>query len=111
MAGNGRPVDEPARVGAVYRQYDIDNGHGTAKEPGRETVTFAMRRTEAEDRHRHLTDPESQPTEEARLAEGSDGRASLARSGSTPDGHGGTGGDPVIPDNGSREFRETPSTQ
>jgi hypothetical protein len=66
-----------------------------------------MRRAEAEDRHRHLTDPESQPTEEAQLAEGSDGRASLTRSGSTPDGHGGTRGDPVIPDNGSREFRET----
>jgi len=107
MAGNARRFDEPARVGAVYRQYDIDNGHGTAKEPGREAVTFAMRRTEAEDRHRHLTDPESQPTEDARLAEGSDGRASLARSGSTSDGHGRTRGDPVIPDNGSREFRET----
>ena len=43
-----------ARVEAVYRQYDIDHGHGAAKEPERETVTFVRRRVEAEDWHRHL---------------------------------------------------------
>ena len=107
MAGNARPFDESARAEVVCRQYDIDNGHRTAKEPGRETVTFAMRRAEAEDGHRHLTDSESQPTEKARLAKGSDGRDSVTRSGSIPDGHGGTRGDRVIPDNGSRESCET----
>jgi hypothetical protein len=43
-----------ARVEAVYRQYDIDHGHSTAKEPERETVTFVGRRVEAEDWHPHL---------------------------------------------------------
>lgn len=35
-----------ARVEAVYRQYDLDHGHSTAKEPVRETVTLrcAVRR-------------------------------------------------------------------
>jgi hypothetical protein len=43
-----------ARVEAVYRQYDIDHGHSTAKEPERETVTFVGRRVEPEDWHPHL---------------------------------------------------------
>jgi hypothetical protein len=43
-----------ARVEAVYRQYGIDHGHCTAKEPERETVTFVGRRVEAEDWHPHL---------------------------------------------------------
>jgi hypothetical protein len=95
------------RVEAVYRQYDIGHGHGAAKEPERETVTFAMRRVEAEDRHRHLVGAESRPIKEARLAEVSDGRASFARSRSTPESHGGARIDLVIPDNGGREFHET----
>jgi len=33
-----------AKVEAVYRQYDLEQGTGTAKGPKRETVTFAMRR-------------------------------------------------------------------
>jgi hypothetical protein len=69
-SGAGRPGSPPAlpdaalrfeqtlayraRVEAVYRQYDIDHGHGAAKEPERETVTFGRRRVEAEDWHRHL---------------------------------------------------------
>jgi hypothetical protein len=48
-----RSLDYRARVDAIYRQYDIDHGHGAPKEPERETANFAMRRTEAEDRHRH----------------------------------------------------------
>jgi hypothetical protein len=43
-----------ARVEAVYRQYDIDHGHSTAKEPERETVSFVGGRVEAEDWHPHL---------------------------------------------------------
>jgi hypothetical protein len=46
MAGNARPFDEPARAGAVYRQYDIDNDHGTAKSPDakRSPLRCAVRR-------------------------------------------------------------------
>ena len=68
------------RVEAVYRQCDTDHGHGVPKEP---------------------------ETREARLAEVSDGRTSLAQSGSTQEGHGGTRGDPIIPENGRSEFRKT----
>lgn len=96
-----------ARVEAVYQQPDIDRAHGTVKEPERETVTFAMRRTEAEDQDRHLAGHGSQPTEKAQLAEAADSSASLVGSGSVPDGHGETRADPVISGNGSRELRET----
>ena len=94
------------RVEAVYRQYDIDHGQGTAKEPERETFIFAMPRIETEDRHRQLAGAEIRPTERARLAEAPGGSASHAPGGSTPDGHGGTRRDLVIPDNGRRECRE-----
>ena len=77
-----------------------------AKEPKRETVTFAMRRVEAEVPYRHLASPGSRPTEEAWLAAAVDGSASPARSGSCLRGHGGTSRDSVISGNGGREFRE-----
>jgi len=71
-----RTLAQRAKVEAVYRQYDLEQGNSTAKEPKRETVTFAMRRVEAEDPHRHLASRGSPPTEEARLAEAADSNAS-----------------------------------
>jgi hypothetical protein len=102
-----RTLAHRAKVEAVYRQYDLEQGNSTAKEPKRETVTFAMRRVEAEDRHRHLASRGSQPTKEARLAEAADSNASAAGGGSCLRGHGGMSRDPVIPGNGGREFYET----
>ena len=99
-----------ARADAVYQRHDIDCAHGTVKEPERETVTFAMRRTEAEDRGRHLAGRGSQPTEKAQLAEAADSSASLVPSGSVPDGHGETRSESVISGNGSRGFRATAAT-
>ena len=95
-----------ARVEAVDRQYDLDHGHGTAKEPARETVTFAMRRTETEGRDRQPSGLVSQRADKAVVAQAADGGTALAWGGSTPDGHGGTGADRVIRDNGGREFRD-----
>jgi hypothetical protein len=43
-----------AKVEAVYRQHDADRGQATAKEPARETVTFAMHPAEAAGRHPQL---------------------------------------------------------
>jgi len=101
-----RTLAHRAKVEAVCRQYDLEQGNGMAKEPKRETVTFAMRRVEAEDPHRHPASPGSRPTEEAGLAEAGDGNASLARGGSCLRGHGGTSRDPGLPGGGS-EFHET----
>ena len=97
-----------AKVVAVYREQDIDRGHGTSKEPKRETVTFAMRHAAAEDRDRHPVGPGSQSTEKARRAEAPDGSASVVRSGSVSDGE--TKADSGISDNGRREFRATVAT-
>jgi hypothetical protein len=102
-----RTLDYRSRVDAVYRQYDMDHGHIAPKEPERETAIFAMRRSEAEDRHRHPPGPGSRTTGMARLAEAADGSAPGARGGSGPGGHGGTKRDPVLPDDGCREFRKT----
>lgn len=44
-----------ARVDAVFRQYDIDHGHGRAREPEREVVISASHRIEVEVRQRCLT--------------------------------------------------------
>ena len=95
-----------ARVEAVYRQYDLDHGRITAKGPAREAVAFAMRRTEAEDRDRHLSGSVSQRADKALVAQVADSGAALARGGSAPDGLGGTGADRVTRDNGGREFRD-----
>jgi hypothetical protein len=95
------------RVEAVYRQYDIDHGHGASKEPERETAIFAMRRSEAEDRHRHPAGPGSYTNGMTRLAEVADGSASAARGGSGSGGHDGTKRNPVPSDDGGREFRKT----
>jgi hypothetical protein len=43
-----------AAVDAAYRQHASDHGYARAQEPGRETVTSAMPRTQAEDPERHL---------------------------------------------------------
>ena len=79
-----------ARVEAVYRQYDIDHGHGASRKPERETAIFAMRHSEAEDRHRHPAGPGSRTNGRTRLAEAADGSASAARAGSGQDGRDGT---------------------
>jgi hypothetical protein len=86
-------LDYRARVDAVYRRYDMGHGHGAPREPERETAIFAMRRSEAEDRHRHPAGPGSRTNGMARLAEAADGSAAAARGGSGPDGHGGTNRD------------------
>lgn len=95
------------RVEAVYRQYDIDHGHGASQEPEREAAIFAMRRSEAEDRHRHPAGPGSRTNGMTRLAEAADGSASAARGGSGPGGCDGTKRDTGLPDDGGREFRKT----
>ena len=102
-----RCLDYRARVDAVYRQYDMDHNHGVPRESERETAVFAMRRSEGEDRHRHSAGPGSPANGMARLAADADGSASAARGGSGPGGHGGTKRDPVLPDDGGREFRKT----
>jgi hypothetical protein len=102
-----RSLDHRARIDAVYRQYDMDHGHGAPKGPERETAIFAMRRSGAEDRHRHPAGPGSRMNGMARLAEAADGSASAARGGSGPGGHGGTKRDSIVPDDGGREFRKT----
>ena len=62
-----------AAVDAAYRQHAIDHGYTRAQEPGRETVTPAMPRTQAEDPERHLAGPENrlkgrdQPAKAAKL--------------------------------------------
>ena len=62
-----------AAVEAAYRQHAIDHGYARAQEPGRETVTPAMPRTQAEDPDRHLAGLENclkgrdQPAKAARL--------------------------------------------
>ncbi len=101
-----RTLAHRAKVEAVYRQYDLEQGNGTIKDPKRETATFAMRRVEAGDPHRHLTGHGSRPAEEARLAEAADGNPSPAKGGSSLGDHRGTSRDPAILDNGGREFHE-----
>ena len=73
-----RTLAYSARVEAVYRQYDIDHGRGTAKGAGRETISFAMCHAEAEDQGRHQAGSRSRPPEQSRLAEVSHSRASPA---------------------------------
>jgi len=101
-----RTLAHRAKVEAVYRQYDLEQGNGTIKDPKRETATFAMRRVEPEDPHRYLTGHGSRSAEEARLAEAADGSLSPAQGGSSQGDHGGTSRDPVTPDNSGREFHE-----
>ena len=102
-----RCLDYRARVDAVYRQYDMDHSHGLPREAERKTAVFAMRRSEGEDRHRHSAGPGSSTNGMARLAADAEGSASAARGGSGPGGRGGTKRDPVLPDDGGREFRRT----
>jgi hypothetical protein len=102
-----RSLDYRARIDAVYRQYDMDHGHGAPKERERETAIFAMRASGVEHRHRHPAGPGSRMNGMARLAEAADGSASAARGGSGPGGHGGTKREPVLPDSAGREFRKT----
>jgi hypothetical protein len=102
-----RSLDYRAKVDTVYRRYDMDHGHGAPKEPERETAIFAMRRSEAENRHRHPAGPGSRMNGMAQLAEAADGSDSAARGGSGLGDHGGTKRDPVLPDDGGREFRKT----
>src|ERR1700722_17243315 len=102
-----RCLDYRARVDAVYQQYDMDHSHGLPREAERKTAVFAMRRSEGEDRHRHSAGPGSSTNGMARLAADADGSGSAARGGSGPGGRGGTKRDPVLPDDGGREFRRT----
>jgi hypothetical protein len=96
-------LDYRAGVDAVYRRYDMDHDHGAPREPKRETAIFAMRRSEAEDRHRYPAGPGSHTNGMARLAEAVDCSAAASRGGSGPSGHGGTNRDPVLPDDGGHD--------
>ncbi len=75
-----RNLAHRAKVEAVYRQHDLEQGNGAVKEPKCETVTFAIRHVEADDPHRHLTGSGRRPSEEARLTEPDGGNALPARS-------------------------------
>lgn len=94
-----------ARVDAVFRQCDIDHGHGRAREPEREVVISASHRIEVEVRQRCLTGPEDHPKEEVRLAGSVDGGAPLARDGQVSANRGGWTRDQAVSTSGSREFR------
>jgi hypothetical protein len=108
MASSARPFDKPEVTGKGLEKEqssEVIPGLSPALSDAASRIERAMAyRTRVEAAYRQY---DIRPIKEARLAEVSDGHISLARSGSTPESHGVMGRDPVIPDIGDREFRET----